>query len=242
MVDFNIANYLSCHHEITIDYGTKRGRGKRPAYKNNADKIKKMLKSEDFQCFCEVQGVEDKSLLQITVAQENISYELDNCDSYLEGYRIVQEGQKTPFLVKSGKFIHRTGLGERPIYHSEMYWVWKANGRWWAEQLLADDGWLDRKNVEQAFRKLAEEREYTLLSKVSLYETGCNQQRFCWKVEAVTKEGEKRELFCCLDNGGIRDLPAGELPCKLKVVEEGRMLKTKFNHFYYELGKLRRAR
>lgn len=219
--------------ELTIDYGTKRGRGPRPEFSNFTDKIRKMLKTMAFQNFCRAQGVKSGSLLQITIGHENIPYKLNEFGDYLEGYRIVKEGEDKKFLFKRGKCIERPRLGELSICHSEMFYVFFANKAWHAEKLLGDEDWLDRTKVAAAFLRLAEARNYSVGAVELFYDEA--QKRACWKAYAVGIESkEQRELICCFDGGTLKDLPAGSLKATPKDIGQGRYLKTKFNHFRYD--------
>ena len=221
--------------EMTIDYGTKRGRGPQPEFRDFTDKIRKMLKTSAFQNFCKAQGVKSGSLLQITIGHENIPYKLNDFGDYLEGYRIVKEGEDKQFLFKRGKCIERPRFGELTICHSEMFYVWFANKAWHAEKILGDEDWLDRAKVSAAFLKLAEERNYAVGSVELFYDEA--QKRACWKANAVGVENkEQRELICCFDGGTLKDLPAGTLKATPKDIVAGRYLKTKFNHFIYSGG------
>ena len=218
--------------QLTIDYGTKRSRGPRPEFSNFTDKIRKMLKTMAFQDFCNSQGLKSGSLLQITVGKNNIPYKLNEFGDYLDGYRIVKEGEDKDFLVKTGKCIARPSFREQIIYHSEMFYVFFANKAWHAEKLLGDEDWLDRAKVTAAFLKLAEERNYSVGAVELFYDEA--QKRACWKANAVGIESkEQRELICCFDGGTLKDLPVGSLKAEPKDIEFGRHLKTKFNHFRY---------
>ena len=219
--------------EMTIDYGTKRGRGPQPEFRDFTDKIRKMLKTQTFQNFCNSQGVKNGSLLQITVGKNNIPYKLNEFGDYLDGYRIVKEGEDNDFLVKTGKCIVRPSFREQIIYHSEMFYVFFANKAWHAEKILGNDEWLEKAKVTAAFLRLAEERNYSVGAVELFYDEA--KKRACWKANAVGIESkEQRELICCFDGGTLKDLPAGTLKATPKDIGLGRYLKTKFNHFLYE--------
>ena len=219
--------------ELTIDYGTKRGCGPRPEFRNFTDKIRKMLKTSAFQNFCKSQEVKSGSLLQITIGKNNIPYKLNEFGDYLDGYRIVKEGEDKDFLVKTGKFIVRPSFREQIIYHSEMFYVFFANKAWHAEKILGNDEWLEKAKVTAAFLRLAEERNYSVGAVELFYDEA--KKRACWKANAVGIESkEQRELICCFDGGTLKDLPSGTLKATPKDIGLGRYLKTKFNHFLYE--------
>ena len=219
--------------ELAIDYGTTEHSRPRFEFRDFTDKIRKMLKTTAFQNFCKAQGVKSGSLLQITVGKNNIPYKLNEFGDYLEGYRIIKEGEDKQFLFKRGKCIERPRIGELTICHSEMFYVFYVNKAWHAEKLLGDEDWLEEKKVTAAFLKLAEARNYSV-GAVELYYDEA-KKRACWKADAVGIESkEQRELICCFDGGTLKDLPAGSLKATPKEFGQWRYLKTKFNHFRYE--------
>lgn len=213
-----------------LHYSTDLGGAKqtrKQSYSNLSQKVAKFVKSKDFQRFCEVQGVESSTILRICCGKDCPVYELDNFDAYLEGYRITQEGEERYYQAKTAKFINKPALKERIVTHSDVFFVWKQDGLWRAEMLLADEAQLDRGRVWAGFKILAEMRGYQL-SKLSMAASG---ERLYWVGSVFDKEGNARELLTSLDAADVKDLPKGEVSFVPVNLDENRILRTKFNHF-----------
>ena len=217
-------------YTANLHYSTDLGCGKktnRYDYVNLSQKIEKFVKSEDFQRFCEVQGVKSSTILRICCGKDSPVYKLDNFDAYLDGYRITQEGEERYYQAKTAKFINKPALKERIVTHSDVFFVWKQDGKWQAEKLLANEAQLNRAKVLEGFKALAKLRGYQV-SKLSLAASG---ERLYWVCAVFDKEGNARELLTSLDAADIKDLPKGEVPLVAINLEETYLLRTKFNYF-----------
>lgn len=220
---------------FAIDSGTKTTDFK-ISHTKYAEKIEGFVKSIYFSLFCNRNDVQDGSVIQITAARENVFYKL--CDEFfLEDFRINVKPAEGINFYKAKKFISKPSVFEKEIFCAVSYYVCQTTfGEWTAVPLLKDEEWLDLAMVNVAFGKLSHINGY-VLSKTIMAESG---QAKAWKAEAVAKNGKIREILCFLDNGRIVDMPAGEkemTPCSL---EQGRVIKTKFNMFRCESGRLLR--
>ena len=217
--------YTADLHYSTDLGGAKQTR--KQSYSNLSQKVAKFVKSKDFQRFCEVQGVESSTILRICCGKDCPVYELDNFDAYLDGYRITQEGEEKYYQAKTVKFINKPALKERIVTHSDVFFVWKQDGKWRAEKLLADETQLDRAKVLEGFKALSKLRGYQV-SKLALAASG---ERLYWVCAVFDKEGNARELLTSLDAADVKDLPKGEVPLVAINLDENHILRTKFNYF-----------
>ncbi len=216
-------------NELTIDYGTKRGYGKRVDNKH-CRKIQKFIRSEDFSRFCEENGMSaDGNVVQISISHENPAYSLGD-GRFIDSFLITRQGQGDGNF-KTKRFLERPQNNEIQVFYTETYYVWKAaKERWAAFRLLNDEGQLSRQKVSQAVAELADFRKYQVLSKPEVVAKGL--QKF-WRVVCEAVSG-KREIFVNFDNGKINDFEAGAFEVCTCNVGEGRLLKTRFNYFRNE--------
>lgn len=216
--------------QLSIDYGTKRGIGKRVSNKAK-DKIAKFVRSYELGMFCNFHNLpETGCLLQIATARESVAYPLDRDGNYVVDFIISRESEGNRNF-KAKRLISRSSCGETEIFHAETYFVWKMKlGGWAAFKILEDDAQLVRAKVLSAVQAYADLKGYDIISKPEVVESGVAKY---WRVQCDSF-GAKREILVNFDNGKMMDILAGSLDLQPKPVGEGRLLKTKFNHFRYE--------
>lgn len=215
--------------QLSIDYGTKRGTGKRTSNRST-DKIAKFIRSYELGMFCDFNVLpETGSLIQIAVSRENGAYPIDKDGNYVCDFLINRDGEGDKNF-KAKRFITKPSIGEKEIFHAETYFVWKTQtGRWAAFRVLNDEDQLSRNKVAAAVEAYADLKGYTVISKPVVVENGAAKY---WKT--VCTDGDaKREIFVNFDNGKMRDCPFGSFETQVKNVPEYGILKTKFNFFRY---------
>ena len=77
--------------QLSIDYGTKRGTGKRTSNRST-DKIAKFIRSYELGMFCDFNVLpETGSLIQIAVSRENGEYPIDKEGNYIYDFLINRD-------------------------------------------------------------------------------------------------------------------------------------------------------